>query len=398
MDSEAVAAREKHKARKLPPNKNPTAFQRKLASNPYALALATPVRSCQVLDVRLPRYFLQDFELMAHPETREPWWVPTSLRKEFDDAEAAPETLQKDWNFQSETPEDKLEASDLNSPLPVQTPSRNLPRSTSLGPGAYTLSRKALIASMQHSKSGWRYPPYKTFLTGSLIFSVMATKVRDKSFWRMDMDDFVLDLMRRRVVEALVYLIRKNRGYISGCVGWEDACMAKRQQAAILWTGGEVGAMVGEGFSEEGKELVDDSPHAPQGMRLDGPPEFATLTIGGDRPRMRPVYNLRKLLGLEHLAELRRISPLFDRELLTVRNKRNTLDIQMKLWRLQGYLSFSFPEIPKGERIKRGLENTFTPEDDQTQIRISGSAEDAADYDEVDEMTCREKEDIDVHE
>ena len=39
--------------------------------------------------------------------------------------------------------------------------------------------------------------------------------------WRRDMDTFVLDLMRRRIVEGLKYLCGRKKGYLQGCSDWD---------------------------------------------------------------------------------------------------------------------------------------------------------------------------------
>ena len=90
----------------------------------------------------------------------------------------------------------------------------------------------------------------------------------------------------------------------------------------------------------------------------DRPLGFATLTMGKDRPHMVPVHNLPMLLGPEHLAELRKKCSIFEKELLIVKNKKTTVNIQMKLWSLQGYLGFPEHEHDKSfyERWKSGRE------------------------------------------
>jgi hypothetical protein len=186
------------------------------------------------------------------------------------------------------------------------------------------------------------------------------------------MDSFILELMRRRIVEGLVYLVRRKRGYVSGCVDWDDAKIAGRQQAMILWTGKL------KGFEDEVKHGVEqqsivvedkqqssaledqqqpdvveteqqpsESGSPEQDQQSDEPPAFATLTLGKDKPHMVPVHNLPMLLGLQHLAELRRKCPIFDKKILIVRHKRTTIDIQMKLWRLQGYLGVPYVNVPR---------------------------------------------------
>lgn len=361
MDPKAMAAREKHKLPKLPPSKTPTLFQEQLAKNPYAQALATPVRQCQVTNTRLPKYFLQDFELMAHPDTREPWWVPTSLRKKRQDVGAMAGEKEAGScvsNPDSELPSQAqifngdMKAINTNDPVSaeLEPPSSSPPEarsspSPSLGPGVHTLSRQALLLSMQRPQSGWNFPAWKYFSNGDFKGSAIARKVRDRASWRADMDTFVLELHRRRVVEGLVYLIQRKRGYVAGCVDWEDAKMAGRQQGVILWTGNKSNEV-----GEEHMGAEDEEESTAHYSGLGGPPAFATLTIGKNKPHMVPVHNLAMLLGPNHLEDLMRKCPIFNREVLIVRDRKVTVDLQMKLWKLQGYLAF--PEIHDG--IQKG--------------------------------------------
>ena len=370
MVPEAIEAREKHKKPKLLPSKTPTLFQQQLNKNPYAQALATPIRACQVTDTRLPTYFLQDFEIMAHPETRQPWWVPTSLRKNLEDRDV---TAGKDKGASIMTEEEsEPKGKDLERGMdtaehptiePETTPSSEaLPsRTLSLGPGVYTLSRQALLIAMKRPKSGWNMPPWKLFTTGSKLNSAVARKVINHTSWRTDMEDFVLELMRRRVVEGLVYLVQRKRGYVAGCVDWEDAKMTGRQQAVILWTGCRTAGverqvLSGTDAADESAQMVfsedGSTEHYPD---KDDPPGFATLTIGKDKPHMVPVHNLLMLLGPKHLEDLRRKCPIFEKEVLLVRNKKITVDVQLKLWKLQGYVAFPEVKVAKPQRVGRRL-------------------------------------------
>jgi hypothetical protein len=361
MNPEIIAAREKHKMPKLPPSKNPTLFQQQLAKNPYARALATPIRQCLVTDTRLPTYFLQDFEVMGHPQTREPWWVPTSLRKGRQDKEGIFSAVQagsvisdQDSKLGAQKSDAEMDRASTNAPSPI-TPKTQESTPLSLGPGAYTLSRQALLTAMKSPKSGWHMAPWKDFTTGGTRNSAIARKVRDHASWRTDMDDFVLELMRRRVVEGLVYLVQRKRGYVAGCVDWVDAKWSGRQQGVILWTGKngcEEGELPGPDPAVDGKAKValdeDGSPSSYPGH--DDPPGFAALTIGKKTPHMVPVHNLQVLLGLGHLEKLKEQCSIFRRELLIVRDKNLTVDLQMKLWKLQGYLAF--PEVRNESHAK----------------------------------------------
>ena len=291
MDPTTLAAKSKHHARKPQPSKIPTAFQQALAKNPYALALATPLRMCQYTKLVLPNFFLQNFNLMEHPKTKDPWYVPRSLTS-------------KHTSLGNKVTDEKI------SEKPDCTPT--------IGPKVYTAARKSVIRSLSPGK--WRAlaPPRLRSMKASM-------KTLEKAGWRDDMDGFVLELMRRRLVEGLVYLVGLKRGYVVGCVDWEDA-IRKPQVGAILWTR----RADNEGIVEVETEQVNY-----------GPPEFATLDLGTHKKRKIPVHNLRMLLGTEKLQELRGQCPsgVFDKELVGLRHRNNTVELQLRLWKLQGYLA-----------------------------------------------------------
>lgn len=164
------------------------------------------------------------------------------------------------------------------------------------------------------------------------------------------METFVLELMRRRCVEHLTDLASMKRGYLVGCVDWEDAS-SKPSVGAFLWTGGN-----------------ENDPR-------DRPADFATLDLGmegglkgGERKRKRkvPVYNLRTLLGLEKLAELREQLPngLFARDVIAVKHKKMTVELQMQLWKLQGYIA-NFNQLLEARKAVSAGRSTLDEEDEE---------------------------------
>jgi len=306
MDPTFLAARQRHSKPKSPPSKTPTLFQQQLAKNPYALALATPLRMCSMTKVALPRYFLQDFNPIAHPETGVPWYLPRSL--------TSPRTVAgREENPQESKGEEMGVGDELKEDSGTAT----------IGPKVYTLARKELLRQM---KTG---SPHKRFPSERLRKYKESNEVIGKAQWRQDMDDFILELMRRRVVESLVHLGGLKRGYLVGCDSWEDA-MAKPQVGVLLWTGG-----IGE-------------------QNVDEPPEFATLFKTKERQRKVPVHNLQRLLGQKKLEELKSkfSNGLFGRELLAVKHKNATIALQLKLWKLQGYLAEYREELGVEEQME----------------------------------------------
>jgi hypothetical protein len=179
------------------------------------------------------------------------------------------------------------------------------------------------------------------------------------------MDTFILDLMRRRVVEALKYLCGRQKGYLKGCSDWEYA-NGRKQVGAFLWLGPKGGekavtgqdeereAGEGEGTAaskeEETAVAQDDETAVDEGMETThknnssvGPGEFATLDMDKEVKSKVPVYNLQVLLGDSYVKDLRRHIPptlrIFNHEVVALKNKKTTINVQLRLWKLQGYLA-----------------------------------------------------------
>ncbi|KAH8768591.1 hypothetical protein BGZ57DRAFT_766090 [Hyaloscypha finlandica] len=310
MDPDVIAAKEKYVARKPRPSKNPELLQQILGKNPYARALATPLRRCALTCNALPSFFLQDFNLMAHPETGNPWYVPRSLAKY-----KGPTVSEKEIDADLEPKEEKVQTS--------QTQQISAESTAVLGYSGI-----------------WKKTDQKD------------ERPREKTGtarWRSDMHEFVLNLMRRRILEDLVRVTNSKRGYVVGCSGWEDA-LAKPQVGAFLWTGGD-------GELDEGQNI---------------PPEFATLDVPAgrkeeSRTRKVPVHNLRRFLGKDKLAELREKLPsgIFEREVVVLRRKQYVVDLEMQLWKMQGYLA-EYRELYRDleEPQMQGLDGESEEDDD----------------------------------
>ncbi|KAL3419556.1 hypothetical protein PVAG01_08054 [Phlyctema vagabunda] len=364
MDPKLIAAREKWHKRKQPPGTNPTPFQLQLARNPYAQALATPPRQCQLTKVILPRYFLQDFNVVRHPETGQPFYVPRSLVAKPRKTVPSPNKVEDDegvggdvggpvideelhrWETGAaveesvasgtaikkvlnvaeskvgvgnennggheiqELSKDNVDSAEETPENLASGPSKALPNHTSkLGSNIYILARRDLLNNMLEGKSfkfGW------ASFTGPRMFRYPKLRAVAKDFsWRIDMDTFTLELMRRRAAESLFTLIGRRKGYIISATDWNDA-KAKPQTGAILCLGED-----------------------------EGPPEMATLSIGNGKKKIRKVavHNLQVLFGPAHIQQLKEKSPVFESHLLVMRHRKATTDLQLMLWKLQGFLA-----------------------------------------------------------
>ncbi|KAG5997015.1 hypothetical protein E4U54_002458 [Claviceps lovelessii] len=263
-------------------------FRRKLANNPYAQALATPIRRCPRTATSIPRYFLQDFELVKHPSTDSLWWAPGPL------------------SFQGL--ETKSNSSTSSPSTSTDSPPRNRSPVT-----VYALSRKSIF-----DKSGGSKKNHGAVLsaarTGMAIGPAVATAV-----WREDMGDVLLNMMRCRATDALIALSSpsKNHAYqnLQPCK-WEEVGDVKLR-GCVLWLRGE------------------DEPAA----------HIATMNIDGAKyGQTIAVHDLKWLLGDSQVQKLRSESKLFGgHDVLVLRQEKNKsmMGLHLLLWRLQGYLARS---------------------------------------------------------
>ena len=58
------------------------------------------------------------------------------------------------------------------------------------------------------------------------------------------------------------------------------------------------------------------------------------------RSKYVPIYNLPTLLGAKHLETLHKLgSNWVEEELVFIRQRQKTIELQMALWRLMGYMA-----------------------------------------------------------
>jgi hypothetical protein len=274
-------------------------WRRHLDRNPYALALATPVRRCPGTTLTLPKFFLQDFNIVLHPETGQPWYVPTSL------------ALSRQQKTRG--------AEDTGDETQEEKSARSGPPKKPAGPTGYLLARQDYLA--QQNLNGELHSKDHKKLMALHHSSDRIRATANKAIWREDMDTLILTLMRRRVLEDLIYLSALSAdstrdSYVVRCKTWDEvrADRYRGQRGCVLW--------IGQG---------------------EGPGPRATMDIPGVKfGRKIAVHNLWRLLGLEGVESLRGEVELFrEGEVFLVLRKR-TLEMQMKLWKLQGYLAHEF--------------------------------------------------------
>ncbi len=140
------------------------------------------------------------------------------------------------------------------------------------------------------------------------------------------MDSFIVELMRRRIVEQLLYYAELtktgDRKYLVSCENY-DKVKELKHRGCLLWCG------------QDKLDSASVSSH----ISPTAPPRLSTIGIKGVRLSQRlAVHNLAMLLGEDHLDRLREGSLTFREGSLFLLCRRRTVDVQMKLWKLQGYL------------------------------------------------------------
>jgi len=261
------------------------------------------MRRSNVTETTLPSFFLQRFDLVQHPDSKKVWWVPADL---------APYGVRGDAQDGSESSSNGVDSSSTTTQ----------PRFTQKGPRAFILARKDVLAALQSSKSKYGGMQYRLAMNRKSQSPPELKKV----VWREDMDDLVLDLMRRRIVDELIYLSSlrcddgSTRGYIVPCEKWDDTARVNQRGCALfLKAAGQAQEDAAEGCSTPPRLSIMDMPTSRYQKKL-------------------LVHNLDMLLSPEHVGRLRRESEIIgDRSLYVLRGVR-TMSLQLKLWKLQQYM------------------------------------------------------------
>lgn len=341
MDPTFHEARMKYKMPKAPESSvyKKVKWRRQLDRNPWAHALASDIRRCPATGTVIPKYFLQDFNLVSHPETGKPWYVPTSLAPR---TPASPPERQPGADEKTAAGQQPSDPATTNlDQVESQTAGKPRGKERPAGPTSYMLAREDLISAQGDKRrsaesSGWRRLISLNH-SSSKFNSVMKHLV-----WREDMGALVLELMRRRVVDELVYYAQLSEdatrnSYVVRCDTWADIKDDKYNghRGCVLW--------FGEGGDGPGPRAIMDIPDVRFGRKI-------------------PVHDMHALLGPGHIARLKEEADVFREGFLFMVSRTRTMGVQLKLWKLQGYLAHPFTpaKAPKSgknqEKVKEDTE------------------------------------------
>lgn len=276
-----------------------------------AKALATPIRACAVTKVHLPSFFLTNFKSVRNPEAENNWLVPTEVSLTDDGRQVREE-------------------------IP--------------GPGVHLLCQQQLYR--EFFVKGSKYSGSLDRLASKL--SRPRRKILGPKFpvWREDMDSYLLRLLRRQATQCLIRLAgmveTADRNYILKAGSWEDA-KQRIHIGCVLYLG-----PLPQATDEDITESTAPGLVPP-------PARLCNLRLEEKGPGTRvPIHDLRLLLGERNVARLRRRKALFrDGELFVVKGVR-TGNLQMQLWRLQGYMATQETESPNEPPPETGGESPST--------------------------------------
>ncbi|KAJ4263025.1 hypothetical protein NW762_006638 [Fusarium torreyae] len=337
MDPAWMKARRRQ--RKEPAGKISGQFRKKLSNNPYAQALITPLRWCKNTNKYLPRYFLQDIELVKHPDPaqqKEPWFAPGPLSFENVKPWSIPRTNETTHEGRADAAPQPLSIEEVKSTLEENdsalgevTEERRNRRAPWT---SYILARKSTLDAVWNSRTKLYVARLSSKRSGMLDRSTRGTAFR---VWRPDLGDVVLEMLRREAVDVLIMRSDKSKQekFVKPVASWEEAKEVVGG-GSILWF-----------------------PKSPMGNKN----SYATLdNEGANFGSKMAVHDMAYLLGEEEVERLRKESEtLRDQEISVLRNwkSESMRSLHLLLWRLQGYLA-----EPKIEKIEENEENEETEE------------------------------------
>ncbi|CZS77556.1 unnamed protein product [Fusarium graminearum] len=337
LDPEWVVSR--RRLRKLKAGKISGQFRKHLSNNPYAEALMTPMRWCKNTNAILPRYFLQDFDMVKHPDPTHsevwyapgpltlmnvmPWNVPR-LEEENDSTDGQTQEVWSgdetpDTALQRETSANVEESSGAKETEEIDEEMREEIREDSHRSGrfvTYALSRKSVIDMIGKNRSLQAKMGAQRSGMGTYGLPPVAKRV-----FRPDMGNLLLKMMRRRAVDALIERSSSRREgkelhkFIMPVGSWEDAARSVAGGAVLY-------------IPTEPTEDMNN---------------YATLDVeNANYGNKVAVHDLLFLLGESEVERLKTEAEDFrDQELLILKNHRSesVRSLFLLFWRLQGYLA-----------------------------------------------------------
>ena len=308
-----------------------------LRLNPWAQALASPVRMCNLTNARLPRALFTEWGIVRRASDSEPdaplHILPTGLLK--DDLTASREQQQpalSSEQLENRTPQ-RPTASIIATTRNTQAPqppvfrlTERLPVLTSLtqalNSGVDADQRKPNLGRILPNR--WKHP-----------FGPLTNRAAAMLSWRDDMPEFMVGRMRAQAARALQKASRTYKKVDRGRDGvWQTVQLEAHSKSALQTALKDLPAVE---RMECGAVLV-------MGGQTAAAPEVEKSTLP-DAVHLRqtrsrvPVFDLSVLLSEAELEELRRSDARFQSPALFFRPAdKRTMDTLLTLWKLKNFL------------------------------------------------------------
>ncbi|OJJ79892.1 uncharacterized protein ASPGLDRAFT_920431 [Aspergillus glaucus CBS 516.65] len=288
----------------------PEQFQ-ELARNPWAMALASPLRMCTVTGTRLPKAFLGDWGMIRRSNTADPeklWIMPVGLLKD-----ELSRTLKGPLNFLKLRIVDRL-------PLLKQL-TKPLSRSTG--------GKKSPLVKLIPQR--WKHP-----------FGPMTSQEDRLLVWRGDMPDFVFGRLRKDALKKLKRACGEHGQEMNDSSrAWSVVELDGDSEALVeALKGVEPVERMGSGAvlvmgqkpqTQNQSEGLEESQ-----KRVSNFPDYVTL------PQVQskvPVFDLSILLSECDMEALRAYDQRFQSTALFLRPDDTTsVDAVLALWKLKGFI------------------------------------------------------------
>ncbi|PWY92744.1 hypothetical protein BO70DRAFT_425413 [Aspergillus heteromorphus CBS 117.55] len=305
-------------ARLHKPKRRPVAGESDIHLNPWAQALASPVRTCKLTGTRMPSALMTKWGFVKRSEEDENMYlVPVGVMK------------------------DKL--SPRTTPGPNDPSNRNENKYKNLGQLTIRIvDRLPLLRTI--TEKYWKNRSKKSRKTAPLAKLIpyrwkhpvgpVTVEEEGQTVWREDMPDFALRMMREEVVRALKWA--SDTSHRLDRKVWTAFPDVKYAGVAISSITYEMKPFERMGCSAV--LVLDRNGVKPSSTHGVLPKIPTTVFISHKRKRV-PVFDLTVMFSEAELRELRAHHPRFDNMVLVFRpDSKPTVNAMLLLWKLKGLI------------------------------------------------------------
>ncbi|KAL4740121.1 hypothetical protein BDV11DRAFT_214723 [Aspergillus similis] len=319
-----------------------------IRNNPWAVALASPVRMCNVTGTRMPRALLTEWGLVEEPareSTSELDAISAAASDTNSNAESntqvhtpRPKRLEKKfkdnklWILPLSLLKDDVvkEGKDNRPHLKFRMLDRNYILQTITNANGRKTKQKNFIANLVPHR--WKPP-----------LGPLNAEHQKRLAWRADMPDFVLEVKRREVLKHLKHvsdaLGSKNKSHAR----WMSFDVQKPYSGETLVEGLMTEALAGkevpEGLESGVFLVLGDGSGAGGAGDADEAAAFPEFVALPGSSRKVPIFNLTRLLSQAELEEIRTYHDRFQKFGAFFKPSRQLcIDAVLALWNLEGYV------------------------------------------------------------